>query len=381
MEKNIDPRQQAIRDMVKDFADKEVSPVSDQLDRMPEPRKFPGDLYGKLGKAGFIGLNMPEQLGGQGKSRLEYITLIEELSYHDAGVGQLCAAGEMATFPLIGFANDDLKKRLVPDCAAGKKVLAFVLSEPKVGSDMSDLSTTAVDKGDHYLINGEKMFIMLGDAADAGVVFCAIEGQLGISGLVVDDTTQSGWQARTLKDKIGLRAATCAGISLKDVKVPKANLLGEPGKGSHYAQTTLSGARIVAAAQAVGMSQRALDEAVTYAKERQAFGAPIAKLQAIQWMIADMGTRLEAARGLTYNAALKQDAGEDYSLKASMARQYAAETASYCVDRAMQIHAGYGYIGEFSPIEKLYRDQRALDIYEDSAEVQRLVIAGNIMGN
>ncbi len=319
--------------------------------------------------------------GGQGKSRLEYITLVEEMCYHDAAVGQLCTAGELATFPIIGFASKELKKRFASDCATGKKIPAFVLTEPNAGSDTSNLSTTAVDKSDYYLVNGEKIFIMHGDVAELGVLFCKIEGQSGISALIVDDTSQSGWQARTLKDKMGMRAATTGGIGLKDVKVPKDNLLGELGKGSHYAQATLDSARIVVAAQSVGIAQRALDEAVAYAKERQAFGAPIAKLQAIQWMIADMATHLEAARGLTYNAALKQDAGDDFSLKASMARQYATETASFCVDRAMQIHAGYGYIGEFSPIEKLYRDQRALDIYEDASEVQRMVIAGNIMGH
>ncbi|UCD63720.1 MAG: acyl-CoA dehydrogenase family protein, partial [Candidatus Zixiibacteriota bacterium] len=285
-----------------------------------------------------------------------------------------------AAFPIISFGGDGLAKKFVPDCAAGKKVAAFVLTEPGADSDASHQSTTAVEKGDHYVVNGEKIFIMLGDVADLGVLFCRVEGQSGVSAMMVDDTTQPGWQARTLKNKLGVRAATAAGIVLKDVKIPRANLLGELGHGSEYALATLGAAAVSVAAQSIGLSQRALDESIAYAKKREAFGQPIAKLQAIQWMIADMATRLEAARGMTYHAALKQDAGEAFSLEASMARLYATQVAAFCVDRAMQIHAGYGFIGEFSPIEKLYRDQRALEIYEGDAGVQRLAIAENIIG-
>jgi butyryl-CoA dehydrogenase len=179
---------------------------------------------------------------------------------------------------------------------------------------------------------------------------------------------------------MGMRAATTGGIRLKDVKVPKENILGEIGKGFRYAMATLDSARIGVAAQGVGIAQRALDEAVSYAKKRHAFGAPIAKLQAIQWMIADMATRLEAARCLTYKAAMLQDKGERFTLEASQAKLYASETAKFCIDRALQIHGGYGYIGEFTPIEKLYRDQRVLEIYEGTSEIQRLVIAGNVLG-
>jgi len=384
MEKNTDPRQQAVRDAVKEdavkeFAEKEIYPISEELDRMPEPRKFPTDLYRKLGKAGFIGYCMPKELGGLGKSHFEFITLIEELCYHDPGVGLLCAVGELATQPMINFANDDLKKKYVPDCATGKRIPAFVLTEPEAGSDAANQKTVAVENGDHYVVNGEKIFIMHGDVADIGVLFCKVEGQPKLSAFIVE-TDQPGWQKRTLKNKMGMRAATTGGIILKDVKVPKENLLGEFGKGFRYAMGTLDSARIGVAAQGVGLAQRALDESVAYSKKRIAFGAPIAKLQAIQWMIADMATRLEAARCLTYKAVMIQDRGERISLIASMAKLYASETARFCIDRAMQIHGGYGYIGEFSAIEKLYRDQRVLEIYEGTSEIQRLVIAGNVIG-
>lgn len=379
MNKNIDERQQAVRDEVKAFAEKHIYPNSEELDRMPEPRKFPRELYGELGKAGFIGYCMPKELGGQGKSHLEYITLVEELCYHDPAIGLLCAVGELATHPILHFGNDEQKKKWVPKCAAGEIVPAFVLTEPEAGSDAANQKTEAVETDDGYVINGEKIFIMHGDAADLGVVFCKVKDQPKLSAILVE-SDQPGWEGRTLKNKMGMRAATTGGVIMKDVKAPKDALLGEIGKGFRYAMTTLDSARIGVSAQGVGIAQRALDEAIAYAKKRVAFGQPIAKLQAIQWMIADMATQVAATRHMCYHAAKMQDAGERFSLEASMAKLHGSETARFCVDRAMQIHAGYGYIGEFSQIEKLYRDQRVLEIYEGTSEVQRLVIAGNVIG-
>ncbi len=377
---NVDPKQQAVRDEVKAFAEKEIHPVSEKWDRMGEPREFPRELYRKIGDAGFIGYCMPREYGGQGKSHLEYITLIEELCYHDAGIGLMCAVAELATFPILHFGNDEQKKKYIPDCASGKRIPAFVLTEPNAGSDAANQQTEAVANDSGFVINGEKIFIMHGDVADLAVLFCKVADKPKMSAIIVEPEGQSGWEARTLKNKMGMRAATTGGIRLKDVKAPKENLLGEFGKGFRYAMMTLDSARIGVAAQGLGVAQRALDESVAYAKKRIAFGQPIAKLQAIQWMIADMATRLEAARCMTYKATLMQDRGERFSVEAAMAKLYSAETAGFCVDRAMQIHAGYGYIGEFSTIEKLYRDQRVLEIYEGTSEVQRLVIAGNIIG-
>ncbi len=379
MNKNVDPKQQEVREMVKEFADKEIYPITRELDQMPEPRKFPRELYGKLGKAGFIGFGMPKEFGGSGKSHLEYITLLEELCYHDPAVGLLTAVGELATYPIINFANDEQKKKYVPDCAAGKIVPAFVLTERNAGSDASNLGTVAVEDGDDYVINGEKIFIMHGDAADVAVLFCKIEGKAKLSAILVD-TNDPGWQGRTLVNKMGMRAATTGEIIIKDVRVPKSCLLGDVGRGFRYAMITLDSARVGVAAQGLGLAQRMLDESIAYAKKRIAFGAPVAKLQAIQWMIADMATRVEAARGLTYKAAQLQDKEEKYSTEAAMAKLYSSETANFCCQKAMQIHAGYGYIGEFSTIEKFYRDQRVLEIYEGTSEVQRLVIAGSVIG-
>lgn len=379
MNKNVDESQQAVRDEIKVFADKEMYPVSRQLDEMPEPRAFPRELYKKLGDAGLIGFVMPKEYEGQGKTHLDYTTLVEELCYHDAAIGLLASVAELATYPIINFGNDEQKKKYVPDCAMGRKIPSFALTEPNAGSDAASLATVAVETDDGYIINGEKTFIMHGDACDLSVLFCKLEGKPKLSAFIVE-CDQPGWQGRTLKGKMGMRAATTGHITLKDVKVPKENLLGEIGKGFRIALGTLDSARVGVAAQGLGIAQRALDESVAYAKKRVQFGAPISKLQATQWKIADMAVQVEASRALTYKAAMMQDRGEKFSVEAAMAKLHASETANFCVNHAMQIHSGYGYIGEFSQIEKIYRDQRVLEIYEGTSEIQRLVIAGNIIG-
>jgi butyryl-CoA dehydrogenase len=376
---NIDPKQQAVRDYCKEFAEKEIRPVSREYDQMPEPRKYPFEVYRKMGEAGLIGFATPKEYGGEGKSHLEYNTMLEELCYHDPAFGLLCAIGELATHSITAYANEELKKKYLPDCLNGKHVASFVLTEPQAGSDAANCETTATETDDGYVINGEKIFIMHGDAAHIAVVFCRIKDKPKMSAFIVE-TDQPGYQARGLEQKLGMRAATTAAVTLKDCKVPKENLIGDMGRGFRYAMATLDGARIGVGAQAVGLSQRVLDESVAYAKKRVAFGAPIAKLQAIQWMIADMATQLEAARVMCYKAAVLQDAGERFSLAAAQCKLFCSEVSRFCADRAMQIHGGYGYIGEFSDIEKLYRDQRVLEIYEGTSEIQRLVIAANVIG-
>jgi len=246
------------------------------------------------------------------------------------------------------------------------------LTEPNAGSDAGNQQTTAKLEGDSYVLNGEKIFITSGNVADITVIIAKTEDK--VSAFLVEGKTP-GLTSEVLKWKMGLRASTTARLKLNNVKIPKENLLGETGKGFRIALVTLDGARIGVAAQALGIAQRAFDESIKYSKTRVQFGAPIAKLQAIQWMIADMSTRLEAARMLTYKAAMMDDKGEKISREAAQAKLYASEASNFIVDRAMQIHGGYGYIGEFSEIEKLYRDQRITEIYEGTSEVQRLVIS------
>ncbi|MBD3168723.1 MAG: acyl-CoA dehydrogenase [candidate division Zixibacteria bacterium] len=380
---NIHPSQQAVRDEVKAFCEKhDVIKKGEELDRAPEPQQFPFEYFKVISDAGFPRYSYPTELGGEGKTNLEYNTMIEEFARHDPATSLLIAIQQLAGQPIIKFGNDYLKEKYLKPAAAGDILMAFMLTEPEAGSDASNQKTTATPDGDDYIINGEKIFIMHGDVADAGTLFCKIQEEgisERVSTIVMDLKDVEGVTRRTLERKMGMKCATTGYLKFENVRVPQKNLLGDKGKGFRYAMITLDGARIGVAAQCLGIAQRALDEAIAYAKKRIAFGAPIAKLQAIQWMIADMGTRVEAARALVYKASVLADAGEKFSMEAAQAKLYAAETAGFCVDRAMQIHGGYGYIEEFSPIGKLYRDQRVTEIYEGTSEIQRLVIATGLL--
>lgn len=379
---NVDDRQQPIRDMVRAFAEKEITPVAAELDRMPEPIKFPHDYYRKLAKQGFIGFPLPKEYGGTGHSSIEYCTLCEELTFWDPPTCLLAAVAVLATEPIWHFASEEQKKKYIPRIVTGEIIPAFALTEPNAGSDAANQSTEAVLDNDEWVINGEKIFIMHGDVANLYVVFGKInepDVRHKISAWIVEDNGHNGIRKEVLQHKMGMRAATTGRVWFNNTRAPKSALLGEVDKGFRYAMATLDSARIGVAAQGLGIAERALEESINYAKSRKVFGEPLAAKQAIQWMIADMQTRTEAARGLAYRAALLQDKGAKFGLEASMAKLYCTETANFCVDRAMQIHAGYGYIGEFSMIEKLYRDQRITEIYEGTSEIQRLVIAAAML--
>ena len=378
---NLVDSQQQVRDMAKEFGKAEIAPISKDLDR--KPPEFPMDLYKKMAAKGFMAFPVPEQYGGLGRSKIDYATLIEEISWFDASASIIMAVSNLAAYPIEKFGTEDQKRKYLPKMCSGDLIGAFALTEPDAGSDAGNQKTTAVEQGDSFVINGEKIFISSGNVADVTVVIGKIprEGEKDlISAFIVEGKpTGNGFSSEILKWKMGLRGSTTARLKLENVKIPKSNILSEPGKGFRIALTTLDSARTGVASQAVGIAQRAFDESVKYAKTRKQFGAPIAKLQAIQWMIADMSTRLEAARLLTYKAAMMEDKGERLSKEASQAKLFASETANFCVDKAMQIHGGYGYIGEFSDIEKLYRDQRITEIYEGTSEVQRLVIAASCL--
>jgi butyryl-CoA dehydrogenase len=379
---NVDDRQQPIRDMVRAFAEKEITPVAAALDRMPDPIKFPVDYYRKLAKQGFIGFPLPKEYGGTGHSSIEYCTLCEELTFWDPPTCLLAAVAVLATEPIWHFANEEQKKKYIPRIVTGEIIPAFALTEPNAGSDAANQSTEAVLDNGEWVINGEKIFIMHGDVANLYVVFGKINEpgvRHKISAWIVEDNGHNGIRKEVLQYKMGMRAATTGRVWFNNTRVPQSALLGEVDKGFRYAMATLDSARIGVAAQGLGIAERALEESINYAKSRKVFGEPLASKQAIQWMIADMQTRTEAARGLAYRAAMLQDKGAKFGLEASMAKLYCTETANFCVDRAMQIHAGYGYIGEFSMIEKLYRDQRITEIYEGTSEIQRLVIAAAML--
>ncbi len=376
---NMVESQQKVREMAREFGQKEITPVAVELDRREE--EFPRDLFKKMAKAGFMAYPMAKEYGGMGKSKIEYVTLIEEISWFDASSALIMAVDNLASYPIEAFGSEEQKKKYLPKMASGEIIGAFGLTEPNAGSDAANQQTTAKVDGDSFVINGEKIFIMHGDVADLVVLFAKIveEGEKDKVSAILLEKGTPGFSSEKLKWKMGMRTATTGRLKLENVRVPRSNLLGEAGKGFKMALKTLDGARIGVAAQAVGLAQRAFDESVKYAKTREQFGALIAKLQAIQWMIADMSTRLEAARLLTYKVALMEDKGERVGLAAAQAKLFASETANFCVNKAMQIHGGYGYIGEFSEIEKLYRDQRVTEIYEGTSEVQRLVIAANYL--
>jgi butyryl-CoA dehydrogenase len=376
---NMVESQQAVRDMAREFGQKEIAPISAEMDRREE--EFPLDLFKKMAKAGFMAYPLAKEYGGGAKSKIEYVTLIEEISWFDAATALIMAVDNLASYPIETFGSEEHKKKYLPKMASGEIIGAFGLTEPNAGSDAANQQTTAKIDGNNFVINGEKIFIMHGDVADLVVLFAKIveEGEKDKVSAILLEKGTPGFSSEKLKWKMGMRTATTGRLKLDNVKVPRSNLLGEAGKGFKMALKTLDGARIGVAAQAVGLAQRAFDESVKYAKEREQFGAPIAKLQAIQWMIADMSARLEAARLLTYKAAMMEDKGERVSLAAAQAKLFASETANFCVNKAMQIHGGYGYIGEFSQIEKLYRDQRVTEIYEGTSEVQRLVIAASYL--
>jgi len=369
----------SIRETVGAFAEVHIIPHAARWDQMPEPRRFPFELYRALGDAGFLGFSSPPDHGGRGRPFSESITLIEELAYHDVAVAVMTGIPRLVTHPILSFGTEAQKQQYVAPCLSGETVCAFALTEPAAGSDAAGLQTTAKPTPDGYVINGDKMFITHAEAADVALLFCKIAGQEKPSAFIVE-TGRSGWDARVLKQKLGIRATTTCAVKIRDLEVPADALLGEEGRGFRYAMETLDDARVSVAAQALGLSRRALDESIEHAKGRVAFGKPIAKQQAIQWMIADMSTRLEAARLLTYKAAALIDEGERCSLEAAQAKLFATEVSNFCADRAMQIHGGYGYVGDCSVIEKLYRDQRFLEIGEGTSEIQRLVIAGQMLG-
>jgi butyryl-CoA dehydrogenase len=374
---NLVESQQQVRDLAREFGEKEIAPIARELDR--GAAEFPMEFYKKMAAKGFVAFPVSEQYGGLGRSKLDYVTLIEEIAWFDASAAIIMAVSNLASYPIEKFGTDEQKRQYLPKMCAGEWVGAFALTEPDAGSDATNQKTTAVEEGDNYIINGEKIFIQHGNVADVMVLICKIvqEGEKDKVSAVILKAPVDGLTRETLKGKMGLRAATTGRLKLENVKVPKANLLGEVGKGFRMALGTLDSARIGVAGQSVGIAQRAFDESVKYSKTRIQFGAPIAKLQAIQWMIADMSTKLEAARLLTYKAATLEDKKERFTKEAAQAKLFASETSNFCVNKAMQIHGGYGYIGEFSDIEKIYRDQRITEIYEGTSEVQRLVISAS----
>jgi short-chain 2-methylacyl-CoA dehydrogenase len=369
---DLTDEQQDIRRLVRDFAENEVRPVAEELDRT---KSFPYEIVAKLGGLGLMGMPYPQEYGGGGTDNLSYAIAIEELARVDSSVAITVAAHtSLGTWPIAAFGSEDQKQTWLPQLCSGEKLGAFGLTEPEAGSDAGNTRTRAVLDGPEWVINGAKQFITnSGTDISALVTITARTGDDEISNILVPNGTP-GYEIGEPYRKMGWNASDTRPLSFEDCRVPEENLLGPLGQGFKQFLQTLDGGRIGVSAMGVGLAQGALDEALSYAKERQAFGQPIAKYQAIQAKLADMATEIEAARLLTYKAALEKDDGRSFTLTAAKAKLKTGRLAVRAAEEAVQIHGGYGYIEEY-PVCRFYRDAKILTIGEGTDEVQQMVIA------
>ncbi|MCB6982549.1 acyl-CoA dehydrogenase family protein [Peptostreptococcus anaerobius] len=370
-----------VRKSIKDFCERELynTDLAEKMDR--EGLEMPKEFLDKLAKYKFICPIVPREFSGAGADYVSYAIIMEELSRADASSGTYLTAGaSLVALPLINFGTKEQKEKYLKPLAEGTKVGAFGLTEPGAGSDAGATATTAVLDGDYYILNGRKCWITNAPFCDFAIVTAVTEkgkGTKGISTFIVE----AGWEGFSHgahEDKMGIRGTRTSDLIFENVKVPKDNLLGKEGKGFVVMMNTLEAGRIGVAAQAVGVAQSALDEAIKYTKERVQFGKPLSAFQNTQFTIADMATKVEAARLLVYQAAQLKDDGQSPAIASSMAKFYAAEVANEVAYKALQLHGGYGYVKDYR-IERIYRDARILSIYEGTSQVQQIVIAGKLL--
>jgi alkylation response protein AidB-like acyl-CoA dehydrogenase len=371
-------KQKQIRRMARQFAKAELAPIAKEID---EEGRFPWEAVEKMGPLNFFGMQAPRQYGGVEMDSISYCLVIEEISRVCAAIGLAVAVhNSVVVYPISQFGNDEQKKKFLPPLAAGEKIGAFCLTEPNAGSDAMAIESTAISNGDSYVVNANKIFVTNGGVADILIIFASVnpnDVKKGFSAIVVERGTP-GFEVGLLENNCGVRANPVTSIVLTDCWVPKANLLSKEGDGFRVAMAGLDTGRIGIAAQAVGIGQGALDVSLRYAKERIQFRVPLARHQAIQMMLADMGTMVEAARLLTLQAAHVRDQGGELSGPSAMAKLFAARTASKVASLGVQIHGGYGYSKEY-PIERYFRDARVTEIYEGTNEIQQIVIARELL--
>ncbi|MBW1707094.1 MAG: acyl-CoA dehydrogenase family protein [Deltaproteobacteria bacterium] len=368
-----------VRRSVRSFCDREILPIARTTD---QEAYFPWEVAEKMGSLGYFGIQAPRDLGGAGLDSVSYAIVVEEISRASASLG-LCVTvhNGVALYPILAFGTEDQKKKWVPPLASGEKIGAFCLTEPNAGSDAGGIESTAIFKDDHYIVNANKVFVTNGGIADICLIFSRTDpsvGQKGISVIVAERGTP-GFVVGDLEDLCGMRANPVSSIRLYDCHVSKENLLGREGMGLRIGFAALDTGRMGIAAQAVGIAQAALDETLLYVRQRRQFGVPIYKHQAIQLMVADMATAVDAARLMAYRAAVLRDQEKPFSQASAMAKLYASEAACRVTDTAVQIHGGYGYSKSY-PVERFYRDARVTRIYEGTSEVHRMVIARGLLG-
>lgn len=374
MDFELSEEQRMVRDMVREFATERIAPGAAARD---ESGEFPHDIFKELGELGLLGMLVPEEYGGAGMDALSYTVAVEEIARADASVAVgLSVTNSVCQHPILRFGTEEQKARLLPPLASGEMLGGIMLSEPDAGSDLAALRTGYRRDGDRFLLSGSKAWITNAGVGTRFVVLATSDrsmGSRGISAFVLD-TDQPGVVVAAGERKMGLHSSRTAMVTLEDAVVPVENLLGEEGRGLKVALATLDHSRIGIAAQAIGIGQAALDEALRYAKQREQFGAPIISHQAVAFRLADMDAELEAARWLTYRAAWLSEQGRRHSRESAHAKLLASETANRIAAAAVQLHGGYGYSREYA-VERLYRDARVTTIYEGTSEVQRMVIA------
>lgn len=375
---NFTEEQLAVRDAAREFANSELLPGVIERDTH---QQFPASQIKKMGELGFMGMMVSEKYNGGGMDTISYVLAMEEISKIDASCSvAMSVNNSLVCWGLETFGNEDQKQKYLTRLATGELLGAFCLSEPEAGSDATSQKTTAIDKGDHYLLNGTKNWITNGGNADVYIVIAQTDIEKkhkGINALIVEKG-QEGFVVGKKEDKMGIRGSDTHSLMFTDVKVPKENRIGEDGFGFTFAMKTLNGGRIGIAAQALGIASGAYELALAYSKERKAFGVKISEHQAIQFKLADMATNIEAARLLCLQAAYKKDNHEDYSTASAMAKLFASETAMNVTTEAVQVHGGYGYVKEYH-VERLMRDAKITQIYEGTSEIQRIVISRGVL--
>ena len=378
MNLELTEEQKLLRQTVREFANSEVKPLAREND---ETGRFPRETFRKAAEIGLTGVAVPEEEGGAGFDHVAYSIVIEEISRVCASTGVILSVqNSLFCDPIHRFGTEEQKKKFLIPFASGEKIGCYALTEPQAGSNAAALRTVAVRRGNNYVVNGTKAWITNGGAADAAIVYVNTQpekGEKGITALVIERNTP-GYKVGKEEKKLGINATACTELSFTDCEVPVENRIGAEGEGYKVALSTLDGGRIGIASQAVGIAQGAFDASLAYAKERQAFGHPIADFQAIQFMLADMATEIAAARLLARKAAWKQDSGGRFSMEASIAKLFASEMATRATHKAIQIHGGNGYSREY-PVERNYRDARITEIYEGTSEIQRLVISAWVL--
>jgi butyryl-CoA dehydrogenase len=380
MDFNLTEEQRMIQELARDFAMEVLAPAAPIIDQTEE---YPFENCRRMGELGLMGIDVPEKFGGTGADTVSYVVALEEVSKACAATGTIMSVNNsLVCHGLVLHGTPKQREEYLRPAASFERIGAFCLSEPQAGSDAANQSTKAVRDGDYYIVNGAKNFISSGGVADFLVAFCVTDPDAqpryrGISCLLIDTDTP-GFSAGKPEEKLGIRGANTAALSLEDCRVPASKLLGEEGEGFKIAMEVLDAGRIGIAAQALGIAQASLEASRDFALEREQFGKSLASFQAIQFMIADMATRIEAARLLTLKAAVKKQRKERYSLESAMAKLSASETAMWAAHKAVQIHGGYGYVREYN-VERYFRDAKITEIYEGTSEVQRIVIARHML--